>query len=183
MRAVIDEQKNVLEKKCALLQTHTMPLPVPPYYFSMLNVNQYQAILSDYDPVYRSEPFYSHPGGYKMFAAVHLNGFGQYKGTHMGIYVGILRGEFDDQLRWPFDGSITVQVYNNTTEQWCNEHTIVMNEKECGLENVKRPVDVLAHGSWGCSCFLSLTELKNDYMIGKNMVRFRITKVEICNCD
>ena len=181
VRADIDEQKNVFEKKCALLQTHTMPLPVPPFFFSMPNFNQYP--LSDYDPVYHSEPFYSHPGGYKMVAAVYPNGSGQRKGTHMGIYVGIIRGEFDDQLRWPFDGSITVQVYNNTTEQWSNERTIVMNERECGLENVKRPVDLLAHGSRGYYDFLSLTELKNDYMIRKNVVRFRITKVEICNCD
>ena len=181
VRADIDEQKNVLEKKCALLQTHTMPLPVPPYYFSMPNFNQYP--LSDYDPVYLSEPFYSHPGGYKMVAGVYPNGFGRYKGTHMGIYLGIFRGEFDDQLHWPFDGSITVQVYNNTTGQWCNEQTIVINEKECGLKIVMRPVDALAYGSWGYSDFLSLTELKNNYMTQKNVVNFRITKVEICNCN
>ena len=143
--------------------------------------DQYQGILSDYDPVYYSELFYTHPGGYKMVALVHPNGFRRYKGTHMSVYVGICRGEFDDQLRWPFDGSITVQVYNYTTEQWCNEHTIVLNEKKTGLKNVKRCVDVLSYGSIGYSNFLSLKELKNGYVTEANIVRFRITKVEICN--
>ena len=54
--------KDDLEKKCASLQTHMMPLPVPPFFFSLPNFDHYlkNSIL------YSSEPFYSHPGGYKM---------------------------------------------------------------------------------------------------------------------
>ena len=187
VKADINDQKAIqkskfddLEIKCVSLQTHSMPLPVPPYYFSLVNVNQYLTILSDYDPVYCSKRFYSHPGGYKMNVCVCPNGVKNFTGTHMSVYVSILCGEFDDQLRWPFDGSITIQAYNRTTEQWSNEHTIVMNEKD-GLQNVKRCVDLLAHGGRGYHNFLSLSELKNDYVKETNVVRFRITKVEICN--
>ena len=149
----------------------------------MINVHQYLMVLSDvnHDPTYDSEPFYSHPGGYKMNITVFPNGYNRCRGTHMGVYVGILCGEFDDQLCWPFNGSITVQAYNRTTEQWSNERTIVMNEIECGLKYVKRCVDVLSHTCWGKSDFLSLSELKNDYVKKTNIVRLRITKVEIYN--
>ena len=99
----------------------------------------------------------------------------------MSVFVAICRGEFDDKLRWPFDGSITVQMYNCTTEQWSNEGTIVMNRNECGLRYVKRPVDVLTYGSWGYNDFLPISELKSDYVKDTGTVRFRITKVEIRN--
>ena len=54
------------------------------------------------------------------------------------------------ELRWPFDGSITVQAYNRTTEQWSNEHTITMNKDICN-KHVERCVDILARGNWGHS--------------------------------
>ena len=183
VRTDTDEQKAMqkskfdgLETKCTSLQTNTVPLPVPPYYFSFRNVNWYQSN----DLKYSSEPFYSHPGGYKMSVFVYPNGRNS-KGTHMSVFVAICRGEFDDKLRWPFDGSITVQMYNCTTEQWSNEGTIVMNRNECGLRYVKRPVDVLTYGSWGYNDFLPISELKSDYVKDTGTVRFRITKVEIRN--
>ena len=71
----------------------------------------------------------------------------------MGVYVSILRGEFDDQLSWPFDGSITVHTYNRATEQWSNKHAIVINKAKCGLKCVSRCVDLLRHGSWGLLTF------------------------------
>ena len=185
VRTDIDEQiaiqksefNDLLETKCVSLQTHTMPLPVPPFYFSMANLNQYQSNGLEYS----SESFYSHPGGYKMKVCVFPNGFSDSKGTHMEIFVGIVRGEFDDHLRWPLNGRITVQAYNRTTNQWSNEYTIVLNEKVCDPKYVKRCVDVLEHGCIGTSQFLSLLELKNDYVKATNIVRFRITRVEICN--
>ena len=176
-KAIQKSKFDDLEKKCVSLQTYTVPLPVPPYYFSLENVNQYQNL----DLEYSSEPFFSHPGGYKMSVSVFPNGFDHHRGTHMSVYVSILRGGFDDQLRWPFDGSITVQAYNRTTEQWSNERTIVMNEKRSGLECVKRCIDVFAHSSWGHASFLSLLELKSEYVKETNIVRFRITNVKIYN--
>ena len=154
-----------------------MPLPVTPLYFSMRNVSQCQ---SD-DLVYTSEPFYSHAGGYKMKVSVHPNGSQNFRSAYLSFYVCILRGEFDDQLRWPFNGIITTEAYNRTTGQWSNERTIVMNEQRCGLENVERPVDALTCGNWGYRDYLSLSELKDNYVKETNIVRFRITKVEICN--
>ena len=149
-----------------------MPLPMPPFYFSLFNVDHYQSN----DLIYCSEPFYSHPGGYKMMITVCPNGFGDTKHMYMGVYANILRGEFDDQLRWPFDGSVTVQAYNRTTEQWSNKHIIVMNKAECGLKYVSRCMDLLRHGSWGFANFLHLSNL-NDFVKAVNTVRFRVTDV------
>ena len=166
-----------LEKKCVSLPAHTMPLPVPPFYFSLYDVSHYQSN----SLVYHSETFYSHPGGYKMKMRVRPNGLSSYTGTHMGIYIAIVRGEFDDQLCWPFDGSVTVHIYNRTMEQWSNEYTIKLNEKQCGLERVKKCVDTLSNYGWGRHCYVSISELKKDYAKDVDVVRFRVTNVKCCN--
>ena len=113
-----------------------------------------------------------------MILQICPNGYGDARGTYMSLYIAILRGEFDDQLHWPFDGSITVQAYNRTTEQWSNEHTIIMNKEECS-KRVERCVDVLTRGGWGSHQFLSLSDLNYNYLKDTQFVRFRVTNVQV----
>ena len=163
--------------KCVSLQTHTTPLPVPPFYFKLLNVEHHQKN----NLCYRSDLFYSHPGGYKMAMSINPNSSGDlYKGNYLFLGVSIHRGEFDDQLRWPFNGKVTVQVYNHTTEMWSNEKTIVLNKEECGMEYVQRCcLDVQSNRSWGYFNFLSHSELQKHYIDVYSNAFFRVVKVEI----
>ena len=173
-KAVQTLKLNDLEKKFSLFQSHTTPLPMPPFYFSVRNFNHYQSN----DLVYRSEPFYSHPGGYKLSVSVDPNyGIDSFGDAQVSISVSILRGEYDDQLRWPFNGRITVQLYNRNTKRWSNEHTVVMNQKECDLKDVDRCVDVLIKGS--CPYFLPLSEIRERYLKESIAVRFRVVEVNI----
>ena len=71
------------------LQMHTTPLPVPPFYFSLSNFKHYQNNELDFF----SKP---HPGGYKLMVLIEPNGYGDTKGAYMGLFVSIVRGEFDD---------------------------------------------------------------------------------------
>ena len=59
-----------------------------------------------------SRPFYTHSQGYKMCLRVTANGEGSGKGTHITVAVYLMKGEFDDQLEWPFRGDITIQLLN-----------------------------------------------------------------------
>ena len=114
-----------------------------------------------------------------MKVVINPNGFNDARGAYMGLYIAIFRGEFDDQLCWPFNGSITVEAYNRTTEQWSNGLTITMNEKECP-KRVERSVDTLAKGSWGCYKFLSLVDVNENYLKDTwSHVRFRVTSVGV----
>ena len=164
---------DALEEKCAL-QTHTVPLPVPPFYFSMLNVELYRKN----NCFLKSEPFYSHPGGYKMMVTIYPNGSGIFQGLSVFLGVGIQHGEFDDQLQWPFSGTVTVHAYNYVSERWSNERIIVLNKVECEYKYVGRCLDVQNHGSWGYENFMLLSELQN-YYIAKDVAKFRVTNVEI----
>ena len=65
--------------------------------------------------IWFSEPFYSHPHGYKLCLKVDANGFSSAKGTHVSVAVRLMRGQFDDQLQFPFNGKITIQLINCLT--------------------------------------------------------------------
>lgn len=45
-----------------------------------------------------------------MQLAVSIPGDGAGRGTHIAVFLSLMRGEFDDQLKWPFRGSITIQL-------------------------------------------------------------------------
>ena len=67
------------------------------------------------DAVWYSKPFYTHPRGYKIRAQVCANGYGEAKGNHVTVSTCIMRGEYDDQLPWPFRGDIVVELLNQKT--------------------------------------------------------------------
>ena len=59
-----------------------------------------------------SPPFYTCHDGYKFCLEVDANGFDSGKDTHVSVYLTLMAGEFDDQLKWPFIGSIHVEFFN-----------------------------------------------------------------------
>ena len=65
---------------------------------------------------FKSIPFYTSPGGYKMCIIVVANGAGDGKGKHVSVYTALLEGSYDDQLHWPFLGTVTYEVLNQLTD-------------------------------------------------------------------
>ena len=72
-----------------------------------------------------SDPVYSHFGGYKMCLKVYANGLSDGKGTHVSVYVCLMRGDNVDNLKWPFKGTVKVSLLNqledgqhHTREPW-----------------------------------------------------------------
>ena len=57
-----------------------------------------------------SPSFYTH--GYKMCLNVDANGYGSGKNSHVSVFVCMMKGDYDDQLKWPFRGDITIQILN-----------------------------------------------------------------------
>ena len=65
-----------------------------------------------FNNMYTSLPFYSHPHGYKLFLGVFGNSLANEKGTHIIIIVFLTRGNYDDNLQWPLKGEIVVELLN-----------------------------------------------------------------------
>ena len=56
--------------------------------------------------------FDTHSHGYQMCISVCTNGRGSGEGTHVSIYTCLMQGQYDDHLKWPFRGEITIQIVN-----------------------------------------------------------------------
>ena len=65
-----------------------------------------------YNSEYLSPPFYTHNNGYKMRLEVYPNGYGDGKGTHISLFVRLLKGENDSNLKWPMNIDLKIQLIN-----------------------------------------------------------------------
>ena len=62
--------------------------------------------------IWFSPAFYTHSCGYKMQLRVDANGTQDGENTHASVFVYLMKGDFDDELTWPFQGHVTVQILN-----------------------------------------------------------------------
>ena len=61
---------------------------------------------------YYSPPFYSHPHGYNLCLKVYANGNSVGKDTRISIFANLMRGDYDNNLQWPFECDIVIEVLN-----------------------------------------------------------------------
>ena len=76
-----------------------------------------------------------------MCLRVEANGYGSGKATHVSVFVCLMRGEYDDQLKWPFRGDITIQLLNQSRDEGHWEKTFAFDVSASGGdENAGRVV-------------------------------------------
>ena len=157
------------------LQSYTGVFPVE------LTVTDVEKHMTD-DDTWFSEPFYTHPHGYKMCLKVAANGRGEGAGTHVSVYVYLMQGKFDDHLRWPFQGQVTVQLINQAAEDE-GRHTATISFSNMQQSGMGRVTDAeRAADGFGQAKFLPLEELgynadKNCQYLKDDRLCFEITRV------
>ena len=55
---------------------------------------------------------YTHNEGYKFKITISPNGSGDVEGSYFRVGAALMRGEYDDELEWPFEGDIRVELLN-----------------------------------------------------------------------
>ena len=71
-----------------------------------------------------------------MCINVKANGRGIFAGTHVSVYVYLMKGEYDSRLVWPFRGDITIQLVNHNNDQDHHEWTVPFNDTAVDDSNV-----------------------------------------------
>ena len=66
--------------------------------------------------------FYTHLNGYHMAVRVYANGNGDGEGTHVSVYVVILEGDYDAELKWPFAGKVAFTLLNHAISECQPSH-------------------------------------------------------------
>ncbi len=81
-----------------------------------IRLTNYQKRKNNNDEFY-STPFYTSSMGYKMCLVVYANGWKEGAGTHVSVYICLMKGDHDDTLTWPFPGTITIELLNQLNDK------------------------------------------------------------------
>ena len=169
-----------LERRCLAIESCVYAdAIVPPVDFTMTDFSQHKQNEEDW----YSLPFYTHTRGYRMCVSVDANGNGDGEGTQVSVYVNLMQGEFDDHLKWPFRGDITIQLLNQLEDK--DHHTRTINFTDETPDHTAGRVTTGERGeSWGYYTFIAYGELnhisaKNCQYLKNDRLCFRVTKVKL----
>ena len=170
----LDELKKQVDSRFA---SHIIdgPVSVPPFYCTMYNVQDHIRTNNRWC----SPTFYSHNGGYKMRFDVFIKQDAVCAPFVMKYMVFILRGEFDSQLNWPFDGEVNIEISNHVQKRWDPACTVVLNERESGLKSVRKRVDILTDQGQSCEVRLDHSKLSLYARANSDICWFRVVSVHV----
>ena len=176
-----EKQIRALTSQVCLLKTTLQSVFIPPPIFTMSNFKQHK---NDKDRWF-SPPFNSHFLGYKMCIGVCANGYGEGEGTHLSVFVHMMPGEYDEYLRWPFCGEVTVQLLDQRRNMNHEELALLVetdySSKDIYIytDRVKR---IKEHGpGWGYDEVISYQQLtrKNSQYLKNDCLKFQVNKVVV----
>ena len=154
---------------------------IPPFIVNVTNFTDYKKLNAEY----YSAPFYSSCNGYKMQLNVVANGYGKYKGTHVSVFVYLMKGANDSILKWPFTGDISIHLLNWREDKGHVKMIIPFDDKASPLECRSKVIEgERASEGFGYFDFISHSELyynhsNNTEYVSSDTLCFRIGNVSI----
>ena len=141
--------------------------------FNVTNVSKRK----EHNTTFYSPAFYSHNEGYKLRLEVERSSDQQ----HIGIFARLLRGQHDDNLVWPFQASIVVELVNWKEDANHHSYTISFNERTPIQYKSQVTEGERAPSGWGTHTFISYSSLDNtntEYL-QDDCLRFRVKEIVI----
>ena len=131
-----------------------------------------------------SDPVYSHFGGYKMCFRVDADGHKEGKGTHVSVFIFLMRGDNDCNLFWPFKGTIKVSLLNQLedgqhfTKQLWSPSSDIAEAYRNRVTLRERAVE-----GWGQLRFIAHQDLhydgeRNQQLLKEDTLFFRVDCIE-----
>lgn len=138
---------------------------------------------------WKSPEFYSHVGGYKMCLVVFPGSEKDQHGNEfMGIYLQMLQGEFDEQLKWPFRGRVEIRMLNQISDKGHVDRVLLdassYKKDNFHLKMVDRVVSDETPSVWGCGNFMALKNLRfnksvHTQYLKDDCINFQILSVSL----
>ena len=128
--------------------------------------------------IFKPHPFYTFPQGYKMQLCVNAYGDGPGKGTHISVFLILMKGDFDDNLKWPFRGSVTIQILSQNGDS--QHYTDCITYRDGVSDQVAgRVMDERRSAKpWGKVKFMSHADISSTF-VRNDSVKICISKVDI----
>ena len=104
-----------------------------------------------------SDPFYTHNKGYKMCLKVYSAGTGVGKGTHLSVFLYLMKGPHDDELAWPLKGRFQIKLLSQICDDQHHSETATYNDNTPD-GYASRATSYRSRSGWGFNQFI-----KNEY--------------------
>eukprot|EP00117_Sycon_ciliatum_P029607 scpid71642/ scgid3562/ TNF receptor-associated factor 3; CAP-1; CD40 receptor-associated factor 1; CD40-binding protein; LMP1-associated protein 1 len=105
-----------------------------------------------------SPPFYTGRYGYKLCTRMYPNGDGLGLGTHISLFIVVMRGDFDAVLDWPFNKIVHLTILDQAAAR---RHVSEAFLPDLRSGSFQRPTSEMNIAS-GCPCFISHEFLFNE---------------------
>ena len=179
-KAELGETKAQLN--AALKQVDSLAVLVKPYLFQVSNTDSRFTYLDAMATVFKfvcpvtikmagftekkksdqgwySDPFYTHNKGYKICLCVCAAGDGDSKGTHLSLFLYLMKGPHDDDLTWPLRGQFEVKLLNQMSDGEHDSGGLVYDDNTPDCYTSRLTEDERAIHGWGFSKFISNEQL------------------------
>ena len=171
----LKKQSTLLNTQCMLLNTqlHCSNMKDQQYLTSIFKMPSFKEKKGS-NIEFPSDPFYTHPRGYKIVICIDANGYGDNKGTHVSVWVYLMRGEYDDQLEFPFKGTIKFELLNQLEDKnhHCESYThdgtqdcskrVIDGERSSEVQGVQ---DFISHEDLGHNAIKNCQYLQDDCLV------------------
>ena len=120
-----------------------------------------------------SPPFYTSPHGYRLCLRAYLYGDGTGKGTHISLFVVLMRSEYDDVLTWPFRHHVSLSLINQDkplSSEAAIMHKFIPNPESSSFH---KPRDTFNIAS-GFPEFAPLSVLNDNSFVKNDTIYFRV---------
>lgn len=137
----------------------------------------YQDAISGTNTVMYSPGFYTNPYGYKLCLRINLNGVENGDGSHVALFVHVMRGDYDEHLEWPFPKSFKLSIMDQSDGVESKHHITKRVAAEPERNAFQRPVAPFNVIGFGYPDFAP-TDIINKPQYTKNntlLVKFKVT--------
>ena len=112
-----------------------------------------------------SPPFYTGPNGYKLCVRAYLNGDGLGCGSHLSVFIVVMRGEYDALLPWPFRAKVSLVLL----DQGHRKHITQTFKPTPDLPSFRRPHSEM-NVATGCPQFAPLDVLDDTRYVNDDVM-------------
>lgn len=124
--------------------------------------------------VQHSEGFYTAMYGYNLCIRVNINATDSIRGAYISLFVHFMKGEYDNILEWPFKGSITLSILDQSEDCLKRKplkETLVARSE---LLAFHRPTSYRNHKGFGYMEFAPLSVIENGSYIRNDSVYIKV---------
>lgn len=107
-----------------------------------------------------SAPCFTNQYGYKFCLRLYLNGDGMGKGTHVSLFLVIMRSEYDNLLQWPFTKKVKFTLINQQNQSLDIVERMAPNKESSSFQKPKKEMNIAS----GCPLFVSLEQLDKGFL-------------------